>query len=189
MALENSAGGTLALLKRRWFAAALCVLAAAAPLGASWLVGKLLQADNRPAVLSVGILAGLAVGQLAGLRRGTLAALLIGPAVGFAAGFLDLKIFTWLYTVADWPLSVTALLPVWGGLFGIWVCRSRKSWSARLAIIIAIALADFAARCVWTFAARSDVASTLLASDFRPFIEGLVYSPAAIMIVAFTRRA
>ena len=118
-----------------------------------------------------------------------MAGLFLGPAVGVAAGYLDLKVFTWLYTVADWPLSVTALLPVWGGLFGIWVCLSRKSWSARLAIIIAIAFVDFAARFVWTWAARSDVASTLLESNYRPLIEGLVYSPAAIMIVALTRRA
>ena len=139
-------------------------------------------------MVSVGIPAGMVVAQLVGLRSLGLAGVLIGPFAGFAAGFLGLKLFSWLYG-AGVPLHWVALLPVWGALLGVWCAApQRKVWPIIL-VAAAAAAVDLASRGTSSLLMVSDSVQRVARGNWRWLIESLVYSPPAILVVLLAKPA
>lgn len=176
---------------RWWLTAILAVAAAAAPIAAAAVVKGIGASAERYEILSVGTLAALIVGTCAGMQRGGLWAFLSGPAVGFIVGLLDLRVFTWLYGWADLPISVAAVFPTWGLLFGAWLALHRRSRAARIAVVLIAAGVDLAARLAWLGAASFELINEV--GTWRWLVESLTYSPTAFCIVllmpAIDRRA
>lgn len=158
------------------------------PFVAALIVHYILKGETQTELISVGILTGLGVGQLTALRRRTLLAFVVGPAIGFAGGVLDLKAFVWFYVAAEWPMWMAALLPLWGLALGAWVSATHMSWRAKLRTILLIAGADFASRLLWWFAASSGAITELgLGQEKLALLEAVTYVPACLLIVVLTK--
>mgnify|MGYP006969345135 CR=1 FL=1 len=149
------------------------------PMVAAFVVQQLPSDSPRLEIFSVGILAGLLVGQLIGLRRGGLAALILCPAMGFLAGFVDLKAFqlACLYVA----ITTAALLPFWGLMIGVAAAWSRRHWRRGLVIVAVITAIDFASRYAWHCGFEWESWTGFLASSSKRWLlESLVYSPTAL---------
>lgn len=178
--------GVVSAPRRPLLAAFLILAAAAAPVAAAAIVNWLGASAARYEALSVGTLSALAVGGLAGIKRGGLWALLSGPAIGFVVGLVDLRVFVWLYTNAEWPIPYALAFPTWGLLFGIWTALHRRRWWSRLLSVVLLAGVDLAARLAWTYGVSPEMLAAL--GDWRWLFESLIYTPPAVCLLLLMPR-
>ncbi|MDP6116329.1 MAG: hypothetical protein QF437_27235 [Planctomycetota bacterium] len=132
--------------------------------------------------MSVLIPAGTMVAMLIGFRAWGLRGFLVGPPIGFLAGFLDLKLFLWLMEEGH-SVEWTALLPMWGLVLGIEAGCSRKGWAALVFVVLVASLADLSARWIWAeiFAAYSGSVAPL-----RWLLESISISVPSVAAVLLT---
>jgi hypothetical protein len=168
----------------RWSTLVFAIAAFAAGPLAALIVRELPAAATRFEQLSVATLAGLLVGQLIGARRGTLYAILAGPAVGFFAGLVDLRGFRMLLDQGIMTVANASLVPIWGGVIGLFVAMFSRGWAKSAVKFLMIAAIDAASRWCWSELTGRGFIDT--ASESRWLAESLVYSPTALAAVLLT---
>lgn len=132
----------------------------------------------------------LLASPLVAFRTGRLRDLLIGPALGLAAGFLDLQAMLWLYA-AGCSINVAASVPVWGGILGLWIASGKQQWFSRLVVFSTITMSDLLMRIAWQVIWPRVLLSELDLEglwDWQWLLEAVVYVPVAVLSVLLASR-
>ena len=166
---------------------ALCMIAGSCPILSAEIV-RLAGGGTASEFLNAGSVTALLITPLVALRTGQLRDLLFGPTFALVAGFLDLKAMVWLYAVAGCSLAVAGTAPVWGATLASWTASTRRSWRGRVLVFLAIVIADAAGRVLWMTLGAIVVLDHHALAEWRWLLEGLAYSPAAILIVLLAAR-
>lgn len=161
-----------------WSLAAVMATMAAACV-CSFVVARLPYGSPVHTLLGMGSLSGVLLGLVVGIRSGRLGFWAFGPTLGLAVGVLDLKIFGWIVGRAWLSPTHASWVPTWGLLLGLLAALPRRRALPVVGIALGAALAQCGTAVFWTYAVPGLQGSNL----FRALCEGLVYAPAAIVIV------